>query len=153
LRAAFHRALPDRFKGFLPCSSVNLPCSSVYLKNQFQRQSAHFQRQSIQRTAMPLIACRECQQPISTDAARCPQCGAQIKSPLRWVKWAVGVPVVILLGLLAAGSLTPESHRHAREVRNACLELTKLGAPGREGECYAAETRIKSGAHPDTQKP
>ena len=49
---------------------------------------------------MPLVKCGECQQPVSTAAATCPNCGAPVKPKPNY--WAVGIPL-IATGLVAAG--------------------------------------------------
>jgi hypothetical protein len=57
---------------------------------------------SVRETAMPLIVCKDCKKEFSTDARRCPHCGA--KKPRH--KSRIGVVLlVIFLGLVAIGSV------------------------------------------------
>jgi hypothetical protein len=52
---------------------------------------------------MPLVKCAECQQPVSTTAATCPNCGASVKykPSLSFVLF-----VLIVIGLIAAGVIS-----------------------------------------------
>lgn len=55
---------------------------------------------------MPLIACKDCGEPMSTDAKKCPKCGA--KPPYRWTLGRMVVAGFILL-VVAIAVFSPSS--------------------------------------------
>ena len=52
---------------------------------------------------MPLVKCAECQQPVSTTAATCPNCGASVKYK---PSFSFVLVVLIVIGLIAAGVIS-----------------------------------------------
>ena len=52
---------------------------------------------------MPLVKCTECQQPVSTTAATCPNCGASVKYK---PSFSFVFVVLIVIGLIAAGVIS-----------------------------------------------
>lgn len=86
---------------------------------------------------MALVACRECNNQISTTAFACPKCGALVPKPKKsaiW-PWIVGVPVALFIGMMIYGSSIPEYQHTAREARNLCEEMVKKG----RGDRYTCE--------------
>lgn len=75
---------------------------------------------------MTLLACRECNNPISSTAFACPKCGALKTKKAKW-PWIIGVPVAIITVMIIYGSSIPEYQSAAREVRVACEDMVKLG--------------------------
>lgn len=76
---------------------------------------------------MALTACMECGHQVSTEAATCPQCGAQLKAPKPktaiW-PWVLGVPVgLVVLVMVLGGTVLNTPEARAREQQRAVIEL------------------------------
>lgn len=73
---------------------------------------------------MAMITCRECGQPVSTEASACPQCGASPRTRARkwaWVPLGLLGAAVAFLGFGALISNTPEGEERSR--KRAAIEL------------------------------
>lgn len=46
---------------------------------------------------MAMTKCKECDKEISTEADRCPHCGAKPKKPAGWIGWTVAIFVVLII--------------------------------------------------------
>lgn len=66
---------------------------------------------------MALVPCRECGNPISTEAKECPQCGAAPKKPKKTMWW-LWVPLGLVVALLGFGAIlgsSPEAKARAQD--------------------------------------
>ena len=75
---------------------------------------------------MALVACRECNNQISTTASFCQKCGAVVPKQKIW-PWIVGTPIALFIIMMIYGSTIPEYQSRAREARNLCEEMVKKG--------------------------
>lgn len=60
---------------------------------------------------MALITCKDCGKEFSTDAKKCPNCGA--KAPYRWSWWKIAIGVFVVL--VAVNSVMHSSDPESRE--------------------------------------
>ena len=119
---------------------------------------------------MALITCHECQNPVSTEAASCPKCGAPVKVLLAMNKMssetasetsgcgvAVGVVLIAALVVIAAGwawsMINASSEREAAAERAAVMReearrLANQNPDDRAREFAAAERAKKSAPLP-----
>lgn len=68
---------------------------------------------------MALIECSECKRQISSDAKKCPQCGAKQKKPTSLFTWVVG-------GVLGAGMIAGIVHSNNAEQTRAAEEAQRV---------------------------
>lgn len=76
---------------------------------------------------MALTACKECGHQVSTEAAACPQCGAQVKPAQKkssvW-PWVLGVPVgLFVLAMVMGGTVLDTPETRARLEQRHVIEL------------------------------
>ena len=59
---------------------------------------------------MALIKCKECSNEVSTEAGKCPKCGAKVKKPMsRTTKWILGfLGFAVIAGAASEGMKSPE---------------------------------------------
>lgn len=78
---------------------------------------------------MALIACKECNKEISSEAKACPSCGAKVPH----TKWWLWIPLSLGVAFLGYGFSIPEWEARAREERKACEEFVRqLGGTQRQ---------------------
>ena len=70
---------------------------------------------------MALIVCKECAKEFSTDAKRCPHCGAKKPAP----KSRLGILLLILLAVAIVGGLINRGKTPEQIARAQSLDLTK----------------------------
>lgn len=95
---------------------------------------------------MALTTCPECKHEVSTDATRCPNCGAKLK--MGWfVKLLIGAAAAFG-GLLLIGFMIPEETARANEARRMCeKELVPKGM-ATQSDCDRMHYNIKNGIKP-----
>ena len=76
---------------------------------------------------MPLIKCPECQQPVSSTAATCPNCGKPVKYKPSFL---FVLFLLIVIGLIAAGGFSIFRHIQQTEQAQANFDETMRGADG-----------------------
>lgn len=77
---------------------------------------------------MALIECKDCKKQFSTDAKKCPQCGAKKHGKSGAWLWIVGI--IILVAMIGGGNKKPATPE--RYAKLSCREFVKrsLNDPG-----------------------
>lgn len=95
---------------------------------------------------MALTTCPECTHEVSTDATRCPSCGAKLK--MGWFgKMVIGV-VAIFVGMVIFGAMIPEETARANEARRMCEKELMPKGMATQYDCDKLHHDIKSGKKP-----
>lgn len=96
---------------------------------------------------MPLVSCKDCQQEFSTDAKRCPQCGAKKSRPPKR-SWKQNKTLNILAGLFLLGlfmqAFTPKSKTSTQIQTPEQIRLSKRVEDLNTAKYYCREQISKS---------
>ncbi|MCV2349299.1 zinc ribbon domain-containing protein [Paucibacter sp. Y2R2-4] len=76
---------------------------------------------------MALITCPDCKAQVSTDASKCPHCGARTKPKSKVWMWVLGAPLALFVFFAIVGSNSPDADakRQARAVIDVCMSDMK----------------------------
>lgn len=77
---------------------------------------------------MALIPCSECGTEISTEAKACPKCGASVPKSRSWIKWVIGVPVVLFVLAGIFGESNDDRQARWTAARSECSDKAAKAA-------------------------